>query len=85
MKLPNGENAIVDIRKLQEYCLDPEHFRGRNKARVFASIGIRQANAEELRKALLAAAGNAEAQLGVANPYGQRYFGDFDLVSQGRP
>jgi hypothetical protein len=53
MKLPNGERAIVDIAKLQGYCLNPHHSRGRNKARVFASAGIRQADAEELRTAPL--------------------------------
>jgi hypothetical protein len=56
MKLPNGERAIVDIRKLREYCLNAQHSRGRNKARVFAAVGIREADAEELRKILLAAA-----------------------------
>ena len=84
MKLPNGERAIVDIRKLHGYCLDPAHSHGRNKARVFASVGIRQADAEELRIALLAAASKAEAQLGIANPYGQRYIVDFDLVRPDR-
>ena len=44
MKLPNGERAIVDCRKLDEYCLNPHHPRGRNKARVFASVGIGQAD-----------------------------------------
>src|SRR5215467_6961546 len=52
MNLPNGERAIVDIRKPQEYCLNPQHPRGRHKARVFASVGIREAEAEELRTAL---------------------------------
>jgi hypothetical protein len=69
MKMPNGARAIVDIRKLHGYCLDPQHPRGRNKARVFPSVGIRQADAEELRTALLAAASKAEARLGIANPY----------------
>jgi hypothetical protein len=49
MKLPNGDHAIVEIRKLLEYCLNSQHPRGRNKARVFASFGIREADAEELR------------------------------------
>jgi len=84
MRLPNGECAIVDIRKLQGYCLNTHHLRGRNKARVFASIGIREANSEELRAALLAAAVKTEARLGIANRYGQRYIVDFDLVRQGR-
>lgn len=80
MKLPNGDRAIVDRRKLQEYCLSTNHARGRNKARVFASVGIRHADAEALREALLGAAQNAEARPGKASPYGQRYIIDFDLV-----
>jgi hypothetical protein len=84
MKLPNGEHAIVDIRKLLEYCLNSEHPRGRNKARVFASVGIRRANAEHLRTAILAAACGTDAQPGVANVHGQRYIIDFDMLSQGR-
>ena len=84
MKLPNGERAIVDRRKLQEYCLNANHPRGRNKARVFASVGIRQGDAEGLREALLGAASNADAQPGMVNPYGLRYIVDFDLVRQSR-
>jgi hypothetical protein len=43
MSLPNGERAIVDERKLREYCLSAVHPRGRHKARVFASVlGIQQ-------------------------------------------
>jgi hypothetical protein len=56
MKLPNGDHAIAEIRKLLGYCLSSQHPRGRNKARVFASVGIREADAEELRMALPAAA-----------------------------
>jgi hypothetical protein len=84
MRLPNGDRAVVDIRKLQDYCLNLQHPRGRSKARVFASVGIREADAEEFRDLLLLAARNAEARLGVANPYGQRYVVDFDLVRSDR-
>jgi hypothetical protein len=84
MRLPNGDRAIVDSRKLQEYCLNPQHTRGRHKAKVFASIGIHQADAEELRAALIAAARTAEARMGIGSPYGQRYIVDFDLVRQDR-
>src|SRR5262245_6957376 len=84
MKLPNGERAIVERRKLEEYCLNPHHPRGRHKARVFASVGVGQADAEVLREALVVAARNAEAQPGAASPYGQRYIVDFDLVRQAR-
>jgi len=84
MKLPNGEMAVVDIQKLRAYCLNPHHPRGRNKARVFASGGIQESDAEEVRTALLRAARTAEAQPGLLNSYGQRYTVDFELVRQNR-
>jgi hypothetical protein len=84
MKLPNGERAILDLRKLEEYCLNPHHPRGRNKARVFASVGIGQAASNVLTEALLAAARNAQAVRGRPSPYGQRYTIDFDLAGPAR-
>jgi hypothetical protein len=71
MKLPNGDLAIVDLRKPQAYCLNSQHPRGRNKARVFASIAIRESDAEELRTTLLTAAVNRNA-----NPVQQALTGD---------
>ena len=84
MKLPNGARAIVEIRKLREYCLNPQHPRGRSKARVFASVGIREADAEELRTTLVAAASKGKAVPGAANSYGQRYIVDFNMARCGR-
>ena len=84
MKLPDGERALVDIDKLRGYCLNANHPRGRHKARVFASVGIREADAEDLRTALLQAAIHMDAQLGTLDPYGQRYLIDFELVRQTR-
>ena len=84
MRLPNGDRAIVDIRKLRNYCLNPHHLRGRNKARVFASVGIREPDAEILRSALLDAAVNADSQLGSQDEFGQRFFIDFDLTRHAR-
>jgi hypothetical protein len=37
VKLPNAERAIVNIAKLRDYCLNPEHEHGSHKARVFAA------------------------------------------------
>lgn len=84
MKLPNGERAIVDRRKLEEYCLNTHHPRGRNKARVFASVGVGPAETDVLREALLAAALNSEAVRGGPSSYGQRYTVDFNLVRPAR-
>src|ERR1700756_4648521 len=48
--LPNGDRAIVDIRKLADYCLNPSHPRGRHKARVFRqAAGLQQGDAAWLR------------------------------------
>lgn len=84
MKLPNGALAIVAIQKLRAYCLNPHHPRGRNKARMFASAGIRESDAEELRTALLAAAAWAEALPGLIDSFGQRYVIDFEMVRESR-
>ena len=82
MKLPNADRAVVDIEKLRDYCLNPEHPRGRHKARVFASVlGLTERDAGELRAALLAAARTQEAMAQEIDSYGQRYMLDF--VMQG--
>lgn len=56
MKMPDGDAAIVDRQKLTGYCLNPEHPRGKHKARVFATLGFTAENADTLRAALLMAA-----------------------------
>ena len=53
--LPRAETAVIPPAKLRDYCLNPEHATGRNKARVFAWVlGIYQANWEYLAGQLLA-------------------------------
>lgn len=37
MPMPHAERAVVDIRKLRDYCLNPMHDEGQHKARVFAA------------------------------------------------
>ena len=34
MNLPKPELAVVEIAKLRDYCLNPDHLRGRHKARA---------------------------------------------------
>jgi hypothetical protein len=54
MLIPNAENAVVDIRKLRDYCLNPNHDEGKHKARLFSSIiGMTAENAEDLGQILL--------------------------------
>jgi hypothetical protein len=81
MKLPGGANAIVDISKLRDYCLDPQHPRGRHKARVFLSaLGLGRSDIDFLRAALLQAAREQDALPGEADVYGDRYTVDFQVT-----
>jgi len=85
MNLPNAERAVVDIRKVRDYCLNPGHDEGKHKARLFtAALGMTRVAAEDLRNALLRAAKTDDARLGRRDEYGQRYILDFVLEWQGR-
>ncbi len=85
MLIPNAKNAVVDIRKLRDYCLNPEHDDGKHKARLFSSIlGMTADNAEELRQILLEVIQTHEAHLGRRDGFGQRYILDFTIEWQNR-
>ncbi|HEY9880824.1 MAG TPA: hypothetical protein V6D29_20360 [Leptolyngbyaceae cyanobacterium] len=85
MLLPNAENAVVDIRKLRDYCLNLEHDDGKHKARLFSTIlGMTANDAEELRQILLEVVRVHEAQLGRRDEFGQRYTLDFAIERQNR-
>lgn len=80
MTLPNRNRAVVDIRKLRDYCLNPDNPRGRHKARVFAaSLGLTAVDAAYLRGKLLEAARTEAVKRGELDPYGQRYTIDFEV------
>ena len=65
MLIPNAENAIVDIRKLRDYCLNPEHDEGKHKALLFSTVfGMTAEDAENLRQIILEAVKTHEAKLG---------------------
>jgi hypothetical protein len=82
MKLPNGASAVVDIAKLQGYCLSAQHPEGRHKARVFlATLGMSVTDADKLREILLsAAATNEDVSMTDADEYGRRYSLDAHVV-----
>jgi hypothetical protein len=80
VKLPAGEAAIVDRLKLVDYCLNPEHPRGKHKARVFATAGFTSESADQLRALLLAAAAAEDAQPTASDRYGDRYVVDSDMI-----
>jgi len=84
MKLPNADRAVVDLEKLENYCLSATHPRGKHKARVFASaLKITDADSELLRIALLKAVQSEEARPAESDAYGRRYLIDFSMEHGG--
>jgi hypothetical protein len=78
VKIPNANRAVVDIRKLTDYCLSQDHPRGKHKARVFLSaLGLTRAHAGELRDVLLKKVISEECVIGTVDEYGARYMVDF--------
>ncbi|MYK19810.1 hypothetical protein C6496_08655 [Candidatus Poribacteria bacterium] len=85
MKIPNAERAIVDIRKLRDYCLNSQNDTGKHKAHLFyVALGITVDDADALRDILLQAVKTSEAQVGRQDIYGQRYRIDFPLTWKAR-
>jgi hypothetical protein len=85
MLLPNAEIAELDIRKLIDYCLNPDHPEGKHKARLFsAALSLTADDAGGLRDALLQAVRTVNASVGLLDEYGQRYTVDFEYGLRGR-
>ena len=85
MKLPNADNAVIDLKKLRDYCLNPTHPRGKHKARVFQSLlGITQNDAEILRVKILEGIASHDCLIGEVDIYGKRYGVDFQVDVKGR-
>jgi len=81
MKLPNGNRAIIDVRKNANYCLSSDHDDGKHKARLFREIlGITDADTDMLVQQLRAAAADGEAIAATADRYGQRFIVAFVTV-----
>jgi hypothetical protein len=61
-RLPHGNEAILDIRKIEDYCLNSSHPRGRHKARVFReALDLQRSDAAWLRDVLLETAHSSDA------------------------
>ncbi|WP_232287024.1 DUF6883 domain-containing protein [Crocosphaera watsonii WH 8501] len=72
--LPYVDNAKVDIGKLRDYCLNPDHDHGKHKARLFSSIlGMNTDNAEELRQIIFKVIKTHDAKLGFAEKVSPKF------------
>ena len=53
-ELLNARGAIIELAKIRDYCLSPDHPRGRHKARVFReALGLTVDDAEWLRHKIM--------------------------------
>jgi hypothetical protein len=83
--LPSADRAILDLQKLEGYCLDPEHPRGRHKARVFReTLALTRRDARWLQSALLDAVRVTEAVHLRQDRFGTHWRVDVSLTRQGR-
>ena len=81
--LPNAANAILDLRKLEDYCLDTSHPRGRHKARVFRdALALSRHDAGWLRNTLLDGILAADAQEVSRDRFGSRWRADVPVARQ---
>lgn len=82
-RLPNHGIAVVDVRKLAEYCLNPRHPRGRHKARVFRdALGISEHDASWLRGELIQGLKAGTAELQADDRFGSRWRVDIAVRRQ---
>ena len=73
MKLPNGEQAIIDERKVREYLLSPSHSVGRFKLKFFAGIGFGPASWRPFIATLAELAEKGEARIAEEGEFGRKY------------
>jgi hypothetical protein len=83
--LPYSNQAILDIRKIEDYCLSPSHPRGRHKARVFReALNLQQSDSSWLRDTLLEASRSGEAFQDGKDTWGTHWRIDATIRRQGK-
>jgi len=84
VRLPNCHKALVEIEKLRDYSLNPNHPVGKHKARVFkAALEITLEDAEWLRERALEIALSDNARRSAASVFGDKYVIDSVLGHEG--
>ncbi len=82
--LPNVENAVIPVEKLVGYALNPDHPKGSDKARVFASaLGYTRENAQELIRQLSSKLATLPAVERPQTPYGRSFSVDVPITGPG--
>lgn len=84
MKLPNGDRPEISMQKILEYCLNINHDKGKDKARVFESrLGITIQNADRLVELIQVAAVEGEVVQESNTRFGKEYKVDWEIPNTG--
>ena len=74
MIVENADKAVIDIRKLKDYCLSKSHPRGRHKAKIFKkTINFDAKDVNKLKLLLHNAINNSDAKFLFQDKFGKRY------------
>jgi hypothetical protein len=80
MRLPNSELAVVQLRKLSKYCLNPNHPLGKHKAAQFKQkLGLTQKDAPILKQNILNGLKIADAEVRYEDKFGTRFKVDMNI------
>lgn len=83
--LPNHNNAVIDLNKLENYCLDINHPIGKHKAKVLQSaLSLNHNDAKIFADLIIRNLYLNEAVKGKGDEYGQRYFVDMKISNFGK-
>ena len=78
--LPNYQEAFIAIEKLRDYCLNPFHPIGKDKAVVFKSaLKFTSQDTYLLQEAIHRGLSKSEAIPGKKDQYGKRYIVDIKI------
>lgn len=84
-QLPHNDRTILDIDKIEGYCLSPTHPRGRHKARVFReALGIGPHDAAWFREVLLEGVCQGRASHLATDTWGSHWRVDVDITRHGK-
>lgn len=70
--MPGAEQGVVDVAKIRDYLLSPDHRVGSAKAKFFAQFGFEQ-NDWPVLQAELARLAHEDADLGDRTRFAQKY------------
>lgn len=81
MKIPNSNQAIIEISKLTDYLLNTQHKRGGSKAKLLIQFGYSLNNWQQLEADIRTFHLSADVNLIKQTPYGIRYEINANLIT----